>query len=207
MSVTEMSPPRRAWPPHRYRVTATHRTTAIRRKRIGFRRTPSWPYGQRMEALTVTPNLTMLRIRGWQIYVWRDGESATLIDTGAPGSGAEIAAVLSGVSGIDRIMLTHGHVDHCGSAAELRESTGASVLAGAGDAAVIRSEAEMPPPVLEDWGKAYPGTGFSRSARRRAAGTVRPRAARRRRARLRWRRARPRDGVLRSRRTSCLRCR
>jgi len=51
----------------------------------------------------------------------------------------------------DRIVLTHGHVDHIGSAAELRESTGASVMAGAGDAAVIRGEADMPPPVFEDW--------------------------------------------------------
>ena len=75
-----------------------------------------------MESLTVTPDLTMLRVNGWQVYVWRDDESATLIDTGAPGSGAEIAEA---VPGIDRIVLTHGHVDHIGSAAELRASTGA----------------------------------------------------------------------------------
>ena len=101
-----------------------------------------------MESLTVTPHLTMLRVNGWQVYVWRDGDSATLIDTCAPGSGAEIAA---SVPGIDRIVLTHGHVDHIGSAAELRESTGALVMAGAGDAAYIRGGAEMPPPVFEDW--------------------------------------------------------
>jgi glyoxylase-like metal-dependent hydrolase (beta-lactamase superfamily II) len=72
----------------------------------------------------------------------------TLIDTGAPGSGVEIAAV---VPCIERIVLTHGHVDHIGSAAELRGSTGAAVMAGVGDAAVIRGEADMPPPVFEDW--------------------------------------------------------
>ncbi len=48
-------------------------------------------------------------------------------------------------------MLTHGHVDHIGSAAELRESTGAAVMAGACDAAAIRGETVMPPPVFEDW--------------------------------------------------------
>jgi IS1 family transposase len=34
-----------------------------------------------MESQTVIPNLTMLRVNGWQVYVWRDGDSATLIDT------------------------------------------------------------------------------------------------------------------------------
>ncbi|WP_234783579.1 hypothetical protein [Mycolicibacterium celeriflavum] len=44
-----------------------------------------------MESVTVTPNLTMLVVEGWQVYVWRDGDSVTLIDTGAPGSGAASA--------------------------------------------------------------------------------------------------------------------
>jgi glyoxylase-like metal-dependent hydrolase (beta-lactamase superfamily II) len=101
-----------------------------------------------MDTLPITGNLTMLRVNGWQVYVWRDGDSVTLIDTGAPGSGADI---LSAMPGVDRIVLTHGHVDHTGSAAELRASTGAPVLAGVGDAAVIRGDAQMAPPVLEDW--------------------------------------------------------
>lgn len=98
--------------------------------------------------MPITPNLAMLRIKGWQVYVWRDDDSVTLIDTGAPGSSAEI---LCAVPGVDRIVLTHGHVDHCGSAAELHQATGAPVLAGAGDAAAIRTGAAVPPPVFEDW--------------------------------------------------------
>jgi glyoxylase-like metal-dependent hydrolase (beta-lactamase superfamily II) len=101
-----------------------------------------------MDTVAVTPNVTMLRVRGWQVYVWRDGDAVTVIDTGAPGSGAEI---LEAVPRIDRIVLTHGHVDHCGSAAELHDATGATVFAGAGDAATIRSGAAMPPAVFEDW--------------------------------------------------------
>jgi glyoxylase-like metal-dependent hydrolase (beta-lactamase superfamily II) len=101
-----------------------------------------------VEALTVTPDLTMLRVKGWQMYIWRDGDSVTLIDTGAAGSGAEI---LSAVTRIDRIVLTHGHVDHTGSAAELHQATAAPVLAGAGDAAEIRAGTALPPPVFEDW--------------------------------------------------------
>jgi glyoxylase-like metal-dependent hydrolase (beta-lactamase superfamily II) len=101
-----------------------------------------------MDSTSVTPNLTMLRINGWQLYAWRDGDSVTLIDTGSPNSGAEILMVLPGV---ERIVLTHGHVDHCGSATELHDATGAPVFAGVGDAAVVRGEATMPPPALEDW--------------------------------------------------------
>jgi glyoxylase-like metal-dependent hydrolase (beta-lactamase superfamily II) len=101
-----------------------------------------------MDSLEVTPNLTVLRINGWQLYAWRDGDSVTLIDTGSPGSGAQTLAALPS---LERIVLTHGHVDHCGSAADLHNATGAPVLAGAGDAAVIRGEATMPPPVFEDW--------------------------------------------------------
>ena len=35
-----------------------------------------------MESMAVTPNLTMLRVNGWQLYAWRDGDSVTLVDTG-----------------------------------------------------------------------------------------------------------------------------
>lgn len=101
-----------------------------------------------MDTVTVTPDLTMLVVRGWQVYIWRDGDSVTVIDTGAPGSGAEILAV---APRIDRIVLTHGHVDHCGSAAELQDATGATVFAGAGDCREIRDGVAMPPPVFEDW--------------------------------------------------------
>jgi glyoxylase-like metal-dependent hydrolase (beta-lactamase superfamily II) len=75
-----------------------------------------------MDSTAITPNLTMFRVNGWQLYAWRDGDSVTLIDTGAPESGAEI---MSAVPHVDRIVLTHGHVDHVGSAAELHEATGA----------------------------------------------------------------------------------
>jgi len=87
-----------------------------------------------MDMVPITPNLTMLWVNGWQLYTWHDDDSVTLIDAGAPGSGAE---VLSAVPGVDRIVLTHGHVDHCGSAAELHQATGAPVDAGAGEANVF----------------------------------------------------------------------
>jgi glyoxylase-like metal-dependent hydrolase (beta-lactamase superfamily II) len=101
-----------------------------------------------MGTVPLTPKLSMLQVNGWQVYVWRDEDSVTPIDTGAPGSGVEI---LSAVPHMDRIVLTHGHVDHIGSAGELHAATEAAVLAGAGDAAAIRTGATVPPPVFEDW--------------------------------------------------------
>ena len=48
--------------------------------------------------MAVTPNPTMLRVNGWQLYAWRDGDSVTLVDTGAPNSGAEILTALRSAS-------------------------------------------------------------------------------------------------------------
>jgi hypothetical protein len=39
-----------------------------------------------VEVVPVTTNLTLLRINGWQPYVWEEADSCALIDTGAPGS-------------------------------------------------------------------------------------------------------------------------
>ena len=98
--------------------------------------------------MPITPNLTLLRVNGWQLYAWHDDDAVTLIDTGAPGSGA---AVLSALPSVHRIVLTHGHFDHSGSAGELHQATAAPVFAGVGDAAAIRTGAALPPAVFEDW--------------------------------------------------------
>jgi len=129
-----------------------------------------------MDTAPLTPNLTLLRVNGWQVYVWRDGDSVALIDTGAPGSGSEI---LSAVPGVDRIVLTHGHVDHCGSAAELHQATAAPVLAGAGDAAAIRTGVALPPPgpatnrgVVSTVGRARRGDSLLRPWRAHRVGSL-----------------------------------
>ncbi|MER6993563.1 MBL fold metallo-hydrolase [Saccharopolyspora hirsuta] len=105
-----------------------------------------------MDVDLVVPGLYHLRPDFGQAYLWLDGRSATLIDTGTVGSGPAITALLTELDvELDRIVLTHGHEDHVGSAAELRAATGAPVLAHAGDVAVIQGEQPRPDPVLLDW--------------------------------------------------------
>lgn len=60
-----------------------------------------------------------------------------LVDTGLPGSEAKVGRALSrhrlGFTDIKLIIVTHAHVDHAGSAARLRELSGAPVVAHVGD--------------------------------------------------------------------------
>jgi len=71
------------------------------------------------------------------------GQRPVLVDTGAPGDLQRILAALkaSGVEPKDLalILLTHGHSNHAGCAAELRRRTGAQIALHAGDAPLVRT--------------------------------------------------------------------
>lgn len=71
------------------------------------------------------------------------GERPVLVDTGSPG---DLKRILSGLkaSGVDPkdlalILLTHGHSNHAGCAAELRRRSGAQIAIHAGDAGLVRA--------------------------------------------------------------------
>ncbi|MEV0088305.1 MBL fold metallo-hydrolase [Saccharopolyspora sp. NPDC050642] len=105
-----------------------------------------------MDVTEVVPNLYFLQLEFGQAYLLREGRSATLIDTGIAGSGPAITGLLAELDAeLDRIVITHGHEDHTGSAAELRAATGAPVLAHGADAPVVRGERKQADPVLLDW--------------------------------------------------------
>jgi hydroxyacylglutathione hydrolase len=71
------------------------------------------------------------------------GERPVLVDTGAPGDLNRILSALRahGVEPkrLSLILLTHGHSDHAGCAAELRRRTGAQIALHAGDVALVRT--------------------------------------------------------------------
>lgn len=86
----------------------------------------------------------LIRIKGAisNCYLLR-GERPVLVDTGAPGDLKRILTALkaSGVrlEQLALILLTHGHSDHAGCAAELRRRSGAQIAIHAGDAPLVRA--------------------------------------------------------------------
>jgi glyoxylase-like metal-dependent hydrolase (beta-lactamase superfamily II) len=81
-------------------------------------------------------------------YVWRDGRELTLIDTSTADRASEIERAL-GDGELRRIVISHWHGGHAGSAAEPARRHGAEVVAHRLEAPVIRGEAVGVPPVLE----------------------------------------------------------
>jgi hydroxyacylglutathione hydrolase len=73
--------------------------------------------------------------------------SAILIDTGLPGSQEKIATALKrqalGWPDLRLIVITHAHVDHAGSAAQVRELSGAPIVAHSADLPHYTQEVPM----------------------------------------------------------------
>jgi glyoxylase-like metal-dependent hydrolase (beta-lactamase superfamily II) len=109
-----------------------------------------------MDVVQLIPDLLyFLRFPIGHVYLWRDSDGLTLIDAGAPDSGPLIAEAIRGLghhpADVRRLVLTHGHVDHIGAAAEIASWGEVAVLAHHADAPAIRGEAVTPPPNLADW--------------------------------------------------------
>lgn len=88
------------------------------------------------------PAVTTIRMTIANAYLVR-GERPILVDTGGPGGAGKVLEALSR-SGVDPgevalILLTHGHADHFGAAAELKRLTGAPVAVHELDAGPLRT--------------------------------------------------------------------
>jgi glyoxylase-like metal-dependent hydrolase (beta-lactamase superfamily II) len=108
-----------------------------------------------MEMIELRPRLHQVNLEFGQVYLWRDGDDLTLVDTGTPGSGQAIADAVAALglptSAVKHIVITHGHEDHAGSAAEIHAWHGAPVYAHHADAPVVRGERRRAEPVLTDF--------------------------------------------------------
>src|ERR1043165_459055 len=71
------------------------------------------------------------------------GERPVLVNTGAPGDLKRILTDLKdhgvAVKDLALILLTHGHSDHAGCAAELRRRSGAQIAIHTGDEQLVRT--------------------------------------------------------------------
>lgn len=108
-----------------------------------------------METIELVPRLLyMFRFGVGQAYLWQDPGSLTLIDAGPPGQGRALARRLESLSvdpgDLHRVILTHFHGDHAGSAADIAAWGSVRVMAHRADAPVIRGEMPGPPPALTD---------------------------------------------------------
>ncbi|WP_433555688.1 MBL fold metallo-hydrolase [Pseudonocardia xinjiangensis] len=103
-----------------------------------------------MDLLELTPRLHLLRFPVGQAYLWRDGADLTLVDTGPAGSAPAVAAAVQRLGTLRRVVLTHFHDDHTGSAAEIGAWPGVTVLAHRADAPIIRGDRPGPPPDFTD---------------------------------------------------------
>jgi glyoxylase-like metal-dependent hydrolase (beta-lactamase superfamily II) len=105
--------------------------------------------------IQLLPELSFLRFPVGHAYLWGAPDGLTLIDTGPPGSGPVIAEAVRRLGrrpeDLRRVVLTHFHEDHVGSATEVAAWAEVEVLAHRADASFLRGEAQGPPPVLADW--------------------------------------------------------
>ena len=108
-----------------------------------------------MDVTELIPGLHFLRLPVGHAYLCHDPDGLTLIDISVPGSAPQIATALRALghdpADLRRLMLTHFHTDHAGSAAEIAAWGNIEVCAHHADAPYLRGEAPGPPQDLPGW--------------------------------------------------------
>lgn len=91
-----------------------------------------------VSGLCVDVRYMVMGVLANNVYLVSDGEGTFVVD---PSCDAEKILAALGEVRLDAIVLTHGHFDHTGAAAALREATGAPVIASVLDAPQIENPA------------------------------------------------------------------
>jgi hydroxyacylglutathione hydrolase len=82
------------------------------------------------------------------VYLVIDGKDLVVIDTGMGGNAKKIVKYIEKIgyqsSDVSTIVLTHYHMDHAGSAKDLKKLTNAKVAAGAEDADIVSGKKPFP---------------------------------------------------------------
>ncbi|KQZ44761.1 MBL fold metallo-hydrolase [Duganella sp. Root1480D1] len=99
-------------------------------------------------------------------HIVAGANGSVLVDTGLPGSGSKVERALQQhglrLSDIKLIVVTHAHIDHAGSAAHLRELSGAPIVAHAGDLDYYQQKRQMTFCATGWFGRAFLRTGMIR---------------------------------------------
>ena len=100
--------------------------------------------------MEVIPNVHRIPgVRGANAYLLMD-RTLILVDTGMPGNAEAILGYIRGLSlafvDLARIIITHHHIDHAGSAAAIKRRALPVVSAHPADAPFITGECPQPPP-------------------------------------------------------------
>lgn len=95
-------------------------------------------------ARPVTPDLLRIEQRGVNVYLWTGAGGPTLIDTGLPGSVAQLVDELKALgvtpAALQRIIITHADLDHIGGLKVLKAQSPAPVSCHAAEAPYLRGE-------------------------------------------------------------------
>lgn len=104
----------------------------------------------------ITPSLYQIGLGAVNVFVIKDS-GLTLIDTGYPGSMPKIFKALQEMGespdAINRVILTHAHPDHAGSAAALKQRLGVPIVAHDNEAPLLEAGVSGHAPI-------YPSPGI-----------------------------------------------
>ena len=102
-----------------------------------------------MKPKLVVPGLYQFTLGQVNMHLLDDGDELVLIDTGYPGGGEAIVAAIRALgrapADLRHIVVTHCHVDHAGSLAELQRLKGAATYMHPIDAALVRQGRSLRP--------------------------------------------------------------